>query len=290
MSVCDNASRVIKYVMLLGYRYSHYNLVDMRIHDINVEADLTTLDPNAPESCDGTTQGIAKESDTTKANDDSETSAQSCYKGEWKGLRPTYHIKGYHLATVVLHIAIDILLTITLVTETIFHWFESLFDVDSATFEFIVGLVLEVLQDGVVFVATQCLLFTSLCAFLVFDYTRMPAALALGALFWILTAAFIEISAQTIFDRIGNYIASAAIWLLLFLSVISLLFVMIVFGVPVAMIAVANMIFLFLIKMGQAAKFAEARFAWVTVASLLLMGALCIFKIFHYAQLFNSGG
>jgi hypothetical protein len=32
---CDNASRVIKYVVLLGYRHSHYNLVDMRIHDIN---------------------------------------------------------------------------------------------------------------------------------------------------------------------------------------------------------------------------------------------------------------
>jgi len=35
---CDNASRVIKYVVLLGYKYSHYNLVDMRIHDINVVA------------------------------------------------------------------------------------------------------------------------------------------------------------------------------------------------------------------------------------------------------------
>ncbi|MBN2228201.1 MAG: hypothetical protein JW779_01335 [Candidatus Thorarchaeota archaeon] len=37
---CYNASRVIKYVVLLGYRYSHYGLVDMRIHDINVVADL----------------------------------------------------------------------------------------------------------------------------------------------------------------------------------------------------------------------------------------------------------
>ena len=43
---CDNASRVIKYVGILDYRYSSYNLVDMRIHDINVVADLNEHDPN----------------------------------------------------------------------------------------------------------------------------------------------------------------------------------------------------------------------------------------------------
>ncbi len=37
---CDNASRVIQYVVLTGQRYSHYALVEMRIHDINVVADL----------------------------------------------------------------------------------------------------------------------------------------------------------------------------------------------------------------------------------------------------------
>ena len=38
---CDNASRVNKYAVLLGYRYSHHNLVDMRIHDINVIISFT---------------------------------------------------------------------------------------------------------------------------------------------------------------------------------------------------------------------------------------------------------
>jgi hypothetical protein len=33
---CDNASRVIKYVATLCYRTSSYNLVDLRIHDINI--------------------------------------------------------------------------------------------------------------------------------------------------------------------------------------------------------------------------------------------------------------
>ena len=59
---CDNASRVIKYVVLLGYRHSHYNLVNMRIHDINVVADLNRPNPNAPNpddlvDSDGTSTG-----------------------------------------------------------------------------------------------------------------------------------------------------------------------------------------------------------------------------------------
>jgi hypothetical protein len=57
---CDNASRVIKYVVLLGYKYSHYNLVDMRIHDINVEANLAALNPNAPSPYDGTDLGVGE--------------------------------------------------------------------------------------------------------------------------------------------------------------------------------------------------------------------------------------
>ncbi len=37
----NNASRVIKTVVLLGYRGASYTLADMRIHDINLVADLT---------------------------------------------------------------------------------------------------------------------------------------------------------------------------------------------------------------------------------------------------------
>jgi hypothetical protein len=47
LSVCDNAFRVIKYVVLLGYKHSHYNLVDLRIHDINVIISLTMASLNA---------------------------------------------------------------------------------------------------------------------------------------------------------------------------------------------------------------------------------------------------
>ncbi|MCF2138394.1 MAG: hypothetical protein K9W43_14275 [Candidatus Thorarchaeota archaeon] len=63
---CDNASRVIKYVAILGYRSSSYNLVQMRIHDINVVADLNRHDPTAPDpdkpvSFDGTGTGVTEQ-------------------------------------------------------------------------------------------------------------------------------------------------------------------------------------------------------------------------------------
>ncbi len=45
----DNASRVIQYVGILGYRHSSYGLVDMRIHDINVVCDLSRRNPDYPD-------------------------------------------------------------------------------------------------------------------------------------------------------------------------------------------------------------------------------------------------
>ncbi|RLI58532.1 MAG: hypothetical protein DRO93_09670 [Candidatus Thorarchaeota archaeon] len=62
---CDNASRVIKYVAVLGYCYSSCEVVEMRIHDIGVVADLNRHDPTGPDpersrpfdgTCSGTTE------------------------------------------------------------------------------------------------------------------------------------------------------------------------------------------------------------------------------------------
>jgi len=39
VGACDNASRVVKYVALMGQGYSLNPLLDIRIHDINVVAD-----------------------------------------------------------------------------------------------------------------------------------------------------------------------------------------------------------------------------------------------------------
>jgi hypothetical protein len=56
----DNASRVIKYVVALGYRADSYNLVDLRIHDINVVADPNKRLPSVPDpvGSDGTSEGL----------------------------------------------------------------------------------------------------------------------------------------------------------------------------------------------------------------------------------------
>jgi len=45
----NNCSRIIKYVVTVGQRSNSYTLVDMRIHDVNLVADLTRHDPPAPD-------------------------------------------------------------------------------------------------------------------------------------------------------------------------------------------------------------------------------------------------
>ncbi len=47
---CDNASRVIKCVAILGYCYSSHDVVEMRVHDIRVVADLKRRDATAANS------------------------------------------------------------------------------------------------------------------------------------------------------------------------------------------------------------------------------------------------
>jgi len=61
----NNCSRIIKYVVTVGQRYSSYTLVDMRIHDVNVVADLTTHDPAI---YDGTDLGVGQTADPPDAD------------------------------------------------------------------------------------------------------------------------------------------------------------------------------------------------------------------------------
>ena len=59
---CDNASRVVSYVVVMGLGYDSNPLLDMRIHDINVEADPNTHAPAGPDpvEADGTTDGLVE--------------------------------------------------------------------------------------------------------------------------------------------------------------------------------------------------------------------------------------
>ncbi len=109
----DNCSRVIKYVVTLGQRYSTYSLVDMRIHDINVVADLTRHDPTAPDpdepvDYDGTSTSSGEDSarvheqDTEAMTDQADASISIYWTGPW----PELHID------VMKQISVEISLTV----------------------------------------------------------------------------------------------------------------------------------------------------------------------------------
>jgi len=95
---CDNASRVIKYVAVLGYCYSSYDVVTMRIRDITVIADLDRHDPAVPDpdatvAFDGTCDGCAETRQSllidTEELQDTVVSHMTAY---WTGPWPVYHV------------------------------------------------------------------------------------------------------------------------------------------------------------------------------------------------------
>jgi hypothetical protein len=130
---CDNASRVIKYVGILGYRYNSYNLVDMRIHDINVVADLNEHDPNAPTlppptqdpnpgggsttiPSDGTPGGTVQGGTLSPAIQcwtDSANQLMNQIQSWWEGFWPRLHIMLSLITPMngvaVLHVSLDLL-------------------------------------------------------------------------------------------------------------------------------------------------------------------------------------
>ena len=130
---CDNASQVIKYVGILGYRYSSYNLVDMRIHDINVVCDLNEHDPNAPSippptqdpptgttvttiSSDGTAPGTTEGGTLTSeiqnwvdAAQQLMTQIQSWWEGWWPRVHFVLSLTTPLGGLATLHISVDLL-------------------------------------------------------------------------------------------------------------------------------------------------------------------------------------
>ena len=94
---CDNASRVIKYVALRGVRYSGNSLVDMRIHDITVIADVNALPPDTPpgeepepEEYDGTDEGRFTQEDLDNVDSDLDD-AMAQVDIYWTGPWPLLH-------------------------------------------------------------------------------------------------------------------------------------------------------------------------------------------------------
>jgi hypothetical protein len=116
----NNCSRIIKYVVTVGQRYSSYSLVDMRVHDINVVADLTRHDPTAPnpEENDGTVRGLKPCAAAVSFVDSMVSMSASNTVSWWTGWWPVIHVKTFGSlesgASFSYQIAVDLLGTVSL--------------------------------------------------------------------------------------------------------------------------------------------------------------------------------
>jgi len=130
---------VIKYVVILGYCCSSYDVVAMRIRDITVIADLNRHDPmapnpDAPVESDGTYSGVDPSSGNTHhALDLGQTFHSEHVTGEWEleDYWPWYHIwiqVLYGSMLQIIHFALDVignkrLVSLSLDGESSFHDF-----------------------------------------------------------------------------------------------------------------------------------------------------------------------
>ena len=114
---CDNASRVVSYVVVMGQGYDSSPLLDMRIHDISVEADPNKHAPSGPDpvEADGSNPG-ASDLQSDESEDyfnDKLGEAHNMISLYWTGWWPTLHfvIQQELMTDVVLsiHLTVDIL-------------------------------------------------------------------------------------------------------------------------------------------------------------------------------------
>ena len=93
---CMNAScivKFVKYVVVMGQGYDSSPLLDMRIHDINVEAETLRNIPQipAPVHADATPEGVTTTEDETQADIDL-TQAMQALTIYWTGWWPLLHV------------------------------------------------------------------------------------------------------------------------------------------------------------------------------------------------------
>ncbi|MCF2138392.1 MAG: hypothetical protein K9W43_14265 [Candidatus Thorarchaeota archaeon] len=287
---CDNASRVIKYVAILGYRYSSYGLVGMRIHDINVVADLNRHDPTAPGQgeaveSDGTAGGIITNSKKTKLECNTQNVAAAYVLGNWTGPWPVYHL--YILSSVsltLIHITIDILFTIQVVRIGIIEWFFDLFGIPIDNYEYYIGL-LDKIIDTILFGVMTTTLELMIAAMMIFDYTKAPAALLFGTALWLITAGIAHSLAFFYATELSNPVMAGWIWLyLLTLSLGNIIGGLFLSGYISSGRRVAKHIASAIVKLGGRIPWNGSRikFAWASLVSLALLVGLSVFWITVY--------
>ncbi|NHJ15137.1 MAG: hypothetical protein EAX95_15750, partial [Candidatus Thorarchaeota archaeon] len=113
----DNASRVVSSLVIEGLRYGSNSLLEMRVHDINLEADLSRHDPNHPgqeQVYDGTNDGLADSQRLQSAIHAEEmmNEATSCIEAHWTGPWPMLHYLIQELIMEGVFILVDVALDI----------------------------------------------------------------------------------------------------------------------------------------------------------------------------------
>ncbi|MFW9845734.1 MAG: hypothetical protein ACFFD6_03215 [Candidatus Thorarchaeota archaeon] len=200
-----NASRVTKSVVIEGLRYGSSPLIDMRIHDINVEADLSRSNPNNPDpeepvNFDGSEQGLSPK---TQAQVDSHlTDASGQVQTWWTGPWPMLHISTN--SQFVFHMAVDLLGTAEIYDSSPSQATEEDFNNAQRTWGFAVEIGLW----------TLALIITCAVA------EKIPtgwAAIAAVVSIMLLTLGIAWMHSHTLVDN-GMWNAGAAAWFFLLLS------------------------------------------------------------------------
>jgi hypothetical protein len=229
---CDNAFRVIKYAVLLGYRYSNYNLVDMRIHDINLVVDLNRDIPAGepePVEYDGTAPGSANQDEQSDADLQIEDAHNQLVRVYWAPGWPILNFVILNLLDTsekMMHFSINLLNALTVHTLFVFEFIMSLINAGVEQVSYIFNLVEELWDEVVEIILIPNLFSFALASWILFDTLKFmivtPAAGAIAAALCAacaLTATFIAVAFLLTASAIEmfGYNAAGTIWLVVFL-------------------------------------------------------------------------
>ncbi|RLI56194.1 MAG: hypothetical protein DRO93_11435, partial [Candidatus Thorarchaeota archaeon] len=289
---CDNASRVIKYVAILGYRYSSVNLVGMRIHDINVVADLnrhdpTAPDPDAPQESDGTVGGLTTTRIHQTMNYYAEEAANRYFMGNLTGPWPTYHVYLLLDGLVLLHITIDILNTVQIVEICLLEWFMGLLGISYDDMGFWLGLIEKVFEKYVLLAAMGYSLLSMSGAMMIFDYTKALWAFGIGLAAWFLAAGIAYTVSNSYAER-SDLVAAAFVWVAVLMTTLGLFLGGLKNPVWLAnrVRPVAKQVFSFVARIGMKVPWGGSRlaFGWTTLIFTALTVGLSVFWIVLCSQ------
>ncbi|NHJ15313.1 MAG: hypothetical protein EAX95_16650, partial [Candidatus Thorarchaeota archaeon] len=266
-------------------------LLEMRIHNIILSADLSRHDPNHPgqeQVYDGTSEGLATQQNKDEQEIYAQLIAENYAKGNWTGPWPVYHI--YVLSatlSLLAHITVDILFSFGLVYVGFFSWFFDLLDLPIEEFAFWIDL-LDMQTNWLVTMAAVAAFHAMTVAMMVFDYTKALPALAVGVSTWVTTAALCHVAAQFFATECENPTLAAFLWWTILIQCATNVVgaILLTQGLVDFYRPIAKGLFGFLGKHGVKVPWSGGRlkYAWATLSSTILLMGLCVYWIFQYAS------